>query len=135
MKKNAIIIAIIAGIIIASVSLVGGFVTHKAVEKQSNINFNTYCEKGEIVQTLEDGEYLLLMDNGHYFSFYSNEAFENGTVVNVTFDYGKTDKIEDDIIIAVSVDLYEMAESLFDECFPIGEHLFVGSARANTLVI
>lgn len=115
MKRNAIITAIIATIIIASVSLVGGFITHKAIEKQNNINFNTYCEKGEIVQTLEDGEYLLLMDNGHYFSFYSNEAFENGTIVNVTFDYGKTDKIEDDIIIAVSVDLYEMAESLFDE--------------------
>lgn len=115
MKKNAIITAVIVTVVIASVSLVGGFITHKAIEKQNNINFNTYCEKGEIVQSLKDGKYLLFMDNGHYFSFYSDETFENGTIVNVTFDYGKTDKIEDDIIIAVSVDLYKMAESLFDE--------------------
>jgi hypothetical protein len=113
-KNNTIIIAIIAGILIASVSLVGGFIIHKAVEKQNNINFNTYCEKGTIVQKIED-EYLLLMDNGHYFSFYSDETFSDNTVVTVTFDYGETDKIEDDIIIAVSVDLYEMAESLFTE--------------------
>jgi hypothetical protein len=28
---------------------------------------------------------------------------------------GKTDKVEDDIIIAISTDLYELAESLFTE--------------------
>jgi hypothetical protein len=55
------------------------------------------------------------MDNGHYFSFHSDETFSDNTVVTVTFDYGETDKIEDDIIIAVSVNLYEMAESLFIE--------------------
>ena len=115
MKKINIITAIITAVIIIAVSFVGGFITHKATEKQNDINLNIYCEKGEIVQALENEEYLLLMDNGHYFSFYSDEAFEIGTIVNVVFDYGETDKVEDDIIIAVSVDAYEMAESIFEE--------------------
>ena len=115
MKKINIITAIITAVIIIAISFAGGFITHKATEKQNDITLNIYCEKGEIVQILENEEYLLLMDNGHYFSFYSDEAFEIGTIVNVTFDYGETDKIEDDIIIAVSVDAYEMAESLFEE--------------------
>ena len=114
MKKINIITAIITAVIIA-VSFAGGFITHKATEKQNDINLNTYCGKGEIVQILENEEYLLLMNNGHYFSFYSDEAFEIGTIVNVTFDYGETDRIEDDIIIAVSAYAYEMAESLFEE--------------------
>ena len=93
-----------------------GFVVGVSVEQTigNEINHNTYCASGTIVQTLND-EYLLEMDNGHYFSFSSDEEYTNGTIVNVCFDIGKTDSVEDDIIIAVSVDNYALAESLFDE--------------------
>ena len=91
----------------------------KLIKRAPHIDFvlgtNKIQQVVATVQALENEEYLLLMDNGHYFSFYSDEAFEIGTIVNVIFDYGETDKIEDDIIIAVSVDAYEMAESLFEE--------------------
>ena len=112
MKKINTIVTVLVAILVIAVSFAGGIATERAIENE--INFNTYCEKGTIVQKIED-EYLLLMDNGHYFSFYSDETFSDNTVVTVTFDYGETDKIEDDIIIAVSINLYEMAESLFTE--------------------
>lgn len=93
-----------------------GFVAGVSVEQTASneINHNTYYASGTIVQTLND-EYLLEMDNGHYFSFSSDEEYTNGTIVNVCFDMGETDTIEDDIIIAVSVDNYTLAESLFTE--------------------
>lgn len=93
-----------------------GFVVGVSVEQTigNEINHNTYCASGTIVQTLND-EYLLEMDNGHYFSFSSDKEYINDTVVNVCFDMGETDAIEDDIIIAVSVDNNTLAESLFTE--------------------
>lgn len=80
----------------------------------SKVNTNTYCSQGVIVEAIES-EYVVELNNGHQFSFSSEEQFAVDTVVNVCFDMGKTDAIEDDIIIAVSVDNYALAESLFDE--------------------
>lgn len=93
-----------------------GVVVGVSIEQTANkeINHNTYCANGTVVQEL-NGEYLLEMENGHYFSFSSDEEYTNETPVVVCFDMGKTDAIEDDIIIAVSVDNYALAESLFDE--------------------
>lgn len=80
----------------------------------NKVNTNTYCSKGVIVEATEN-EYIVELDNGHQFSFSSEEQFIIDTIVNVCFDMGKTDAIEDDTIIAVSVDNYALAESLFNE--------------------
>lgn len=80
----------------------------------NKVNTNTYCSKGVIVEATEN-DYVVELDNGHQFSFSSEEQFIIDTIVNVCFDMGKTDAIEDDIIIAVSVDNYALAESLFNE--------------------
>lgn len=111
-KVNKIVLAICLCILLFAF----GFVVGVSVEQTVNneINHNTYYASGTIVQTLND-EYLLEMDNGHYFSFSSDKEYTNGTIVNVCFDMGKTDAVEDDIIIAVSVDNYVLAESLFTE--------------------
>ena len=93
-----------------------GFVLGVSVEQAASkeINHNTYCANGTIVQRIDD-EYLLEMENGHYFSFSSDEEYADNTAVVVCFDIGKTDAIEDDLIIAVSVDNYALTESLFNE--------------------
>ena len=80
----------------------------------NKVNMNIYCSKGIIVEATKN-EYVVELNNGHLFSFSSDEQFIIGTIVNVCFDMGKTEAIEDDIIIAVSVDNYSLAESLFDE--------------------
>ena len=80
----------------------------------NKVNTNTYCSKGVIVEATEN-DYVVELDNGHQFSFSSEEQFIIDTIVNVCFDMGKTDAIKDDIIIAVSVDNYALAESLFNE--------------------
>ena len=80
----------------------------------NKVNTNTYCSEGVIVEATKN-DYVVELDNGHQFSFSSEEQFIIDTVVNVCFDMGKTDAIEDDTIIAVSVDNYALAESLFTE--------------------
>lgn len=90
-------IALIAG-------LLSGFCFGVATEKTvayNRINHNVYCESGEVVQKMEDEEYLILMSSGNYFSFYSKDEIEIGIPINVCFDRGETDNIEDDIIIAI----------------------------------
>lgn len=99
-------------VLLCAVGFIIGVSIEQAVSKE--INHNTYCANGTIVQEL-NGEYLLEMENGHYFSFSSDEEYANETPVIVCFDYGETDNVEDDIIIAVSVDNYTLAESLFNE--------------------
>lgn len=80
----------------------------------NKINTNTYCSEGIIIEATKN-EYVVELNNGHRFSFLSNEQFMIDTVVNVCLDMGETDAVKDDKIIAISVDNYALAESLFDE--------------------
>lgn len=101
--------------ILLVVAILGSAVVACCVSYDNNkVNTNTYCSRGIITEAGEDN-YIVDLDNGHRFSFSSEEQFAIDTVVNVCFDMGKTDAVEDDIIIAVSVDNYALAESLFDE--------------------
>lgn len=113
---NYKIIKTVLAIALAMLLFALGIVVGVSIEQTAskNINHNTYCANGTIVQEL-NGEYLLEMENGHYFSFSSDEEYVNETPVIVCFDYGETDNVEDDIIIAISVDNYTLAESLFNE--------------------
>lgn len=86
-----------------------------SVLSQDRINFNTYCAEGEILQKIDDDEYLILVDNGNYFSFYSDEEYTKNTKIFVCFDRGETDEVTDDKIIAISLNLFELQESLFTE--------------------
>jgi hypothetical protein len=107
------ILTVALAMLILAVTFVGGMAIQKTVDK-GTININTYCENG-VVNKSVNGDYVFTADNGNYFTFSSSEKFANGTRVTVCFDMGKTDKVEDDIIIAISTNLYELAESLFTE--------------------
>lgn len=86
----------------------------EAIEDNS-INFNTYCAEGEILQKIDENEYLISVDTGHYFTFISTEEFAENTAISVCFDRGETDEFTDDKIIAISLNLFELQESLFTE--------------------
>jgi hypothetical protein len=101
--------------ILLVVAILGSAAIACCVSYDNNkVNTNTYCSRGIITEAVEDN-YIVDLDNGHRFSFSSEVQFTIDTVVNVCFDMGKTDAVEDDIIIAVSIDNYALAESLFDE--------------------
>jgi hypothetical protein len=99
------------------VTFVGIFLFVYFTEKieDNSINFNTYCAEGEILQKIDENEYLISVDTGHYFTFTSTEEFAENTAISVCFDKGETDEFTDDKIIAISINLVELQESLFTE--------------------
>ena len=114
LNKNKIaIICIIATVL----TFVGIFIFVYFMEKieDNSINFNTYCAEGEILQKIDENEYLISVDTGHYFTFTSTEEFAEKTAISVCFDRGETDEFTDDKIIAISINLIEFQESLFTE--------------------
>lgn len=107
-----VLTALICILVVASAFLEGMFVESKLADRR--ILFDTYCESGVVAQKLDEG-YLLLLDNGKYRLFDSAETFADNTKVTVCFEMNDTDDTNDDRIVAISTDLYELTESLFTE--------------------
>ena len=99
------------------ITFVGIFTFVFVMEKieDNSINFNTYCAEGEILQKIDENEYLISVDTGNYFTFTSTEEFAENTAISVCFDKGETDEFTDDKIIAISINLVESQESLSTE--------------------
>ena len=107
------IIAVVIALLLLGSAFMGGIMVERKLEK-NRINHNTYCESGAIVQKIED-EYLLRLDNGKYRLIESAETYADNTRVVVCFEMNDTDETADDRIVAISTDLYALAESLFTE--------------------